>query len=59
MADIAQLGYRVDTSGLKKGTRALNDMDAAGKRVEKSSKGIVGSLRSVGGVLAAFSSGIL
>ena len=36
--DIADLGFRVNTDGIKKGKKALDDLDKSGKRVGETSK---------------------
>lgn len=55
MADIAELGFKVDTKGLKKGETALKDFSNQGemteKKVESSSKGIVKSFGSIAGAI--------
>ncbi len=45
---IAQLGYVVDTSPLKKAERSLDDVTVAGKKTEKGTKGVSAGCNSVG-----------
>ena len=40
MTDIAELGYRVDTSGLVKGKKALDNMEKSGAKLEKRNKSL-------------------
>jgi len=58
MSDIAQLGYRVDTSGLVKGEKALNRMGAAGDKAEKGSKRLYASFSKLAVPVAALSAAI-
>lgn len=51
MPDIAQLGFRVDTRGLKEGTKELSRMDKAGAAVGATGKGLTSTFLKVGGAL--------
>jgi len=48
MADFASLVLGVDTRGLKKGERALNDTTRAGKRTEQATDGATGGMGRLG-----------
>ena len=38
MSDIAKLGFSVDTKGLKKGEKALDDFAKTGEKTEKTNR---------------------
>jgi hypothetical protein len=48
--DIAELGFRVDTRGLKKAASDIDRLDKSSARAEKSTKGLSKSLKFIGGL---------
>ena len=56
MADIARLGFSVDTSGLVRAERDLDKLGTAGKRTEKSLDGVGSASSSASGQLKGVSS---
>ena len=55
--DLADIGFRVDTSGISRGSSALDDMDRRGSKATKSLTDGFGSLSTaIGGALAIYGS---
>lgn len=59
MTDIAEIGFRVDTSGILKGKRALDGLDDAAKKTEKSAQGLTSKLSVMGGILSGLAAGAI
>ena len=55
--DLADIGFRVDTSGISRGSSALDDMDRRGRKATKSLTDGFGFLSTaIGGALAIYGS---
>tara|TARA_R110002096_G_scaffold327284_7_gene521316 strand:+ start:15004 stop:18582 length:3579 start_codon:yes stop_codon:yes gene_type:complete len=59
MADIADLGFRVDSSGILKGEKALNKLDASGNRVVDTSKLMGVAFKASAAAIAAVSAAVV
>lgn len=58
MADIAQIGFAVDTTGLRRGEAALNRLGAAGTKTNSTFTRIRQSVLSLQGALASIGTGL-
>ena len=53
MSDLASLGFRVDSSGLRRATTELDRMDGASGRADRSTRGLTSASTMLAGALGA------